>query len=237
MGPFRRGRRDLPAPPPSIDLKVQDTTYRRLGEAMATVVVTLGEPPPEAAKLVIRTDSTAVTVEPMMLTREMPGTKDETHRMWFAVELSAVMFGDGDFALKTEDGEAAVPHPVAQPAWGVSEPEEAGAPIPALAESSLRAAVAALEERAREAERVNAELTADGRRIGEAVAATLAEVQREREQLLKLLGETPDQAEPGEAYEPEAPSPAPAEPEAAAPRPDAFLSRLHAARGAASADD
>jgi hypothetical protein len=157
--------------------------------------------------------------------------------MWFAVELSAVMFGDGDFSVKTEDGEAAVPHPVAQPAWGVSEPEEAGVPIPALAESSLRAAVAALEERAREAERVNAELTADGRRMGEAVAATLAEVQREREQLLKLVEETNGENEGGEVSEGEPPAPAPDEPDAAAPRPDAFLSRLHAARGAAAADD
>ena len=237
MGPFRRGKRELPAPPPSIDLKVEDASYRRLGDAMATVVVTLGEVPPDDAKLVIRTDTAAVTVEPMMLTREMPGAKNETHRMWFAVELSAVMFGDGDFSLKTADGEAAVPHPIALPAWGVSEPEEAGAPIPALAEASLRAAVAALEERAREAERTNAELTENSRRIGEAVAATLAEVQREREELLKRLGEhAGSESDAGEATE-EAPASDRLESQAAAPRPDAFLKRLHAARGAASADD
>src|SRR5215208_5553097 len=101
MGPFRRGRRELPAPPPSIDLKVQDTVYRRLGDAMATVVVTLVDPPPDDARLVIRTDASATTVDPMMVTHEAPRTKGEARRLWFAVELSAVMFGDGDFALKT----------------------------------------------------------------------------------------------------------------------------------------
>jgi hypothetical protein len=192
MGPFRRGKRELPAPPPSIALKVEDATYRRLGDAMATVVVTLLEPPPDDARLLIRTDSSATTLDPMMVTHEMPGTKSETRRLWFAVDLSAVMFGDGDFALTTPEGEAPLPHPVALPAWGASEPDEPGVPTPALAEANLRAAVAALEERAREAEQAKAELTADGRRIGEAVAATLAEVQREREQLLELVPRTAD---------------------------------------------
>ena len=195
MGPFRRGRRELPSPPPSIDLKVQDTVYRRLGEAMATVVVTLVEQPPDDARLVIRTDSAAMTVDPMMVSREAPGTGSEAHRLWFAVELSAVMFGDGDFALKTADGEAPVPHPVAQGAWADDDADEPGIPADALNESALRAAVAALEERCREAERANAELTADARRVGDAVAATLADVQRERDRLLEQLAR--GAAEPG----------------------------------------
>jgi hypothetical protein len=235
MGPFRRGKRQLPPAPPSIDLKIQDASYRRLGDAMATVVVTLDEQPPENARLLIRTESSATTVDPMMVTREMPGTKAETHRMWFAVELSAVMFGDGDFALKTAEGEAALPHPVAQPAWGVSEPEEAGAPIPALAEASLRAALAQLEERLRDAEREKAELAADGRRMGRTVAATLAEVQREREQLLALVegrDPTPEGDPPMDLDQRTLETSEPA-----APRSDAFLKRLNAARGAASADD
>src|SRR3954452_15861233 len=124
MGPFRRGRRELPSMPPSIDLKVQDTAYRRLGEAMATVVVTLLAPPPDDVRLVIRTDSSAMTVNPMMFTREAPGTKAEVRRLWFAVELSAVMFGDGDFALQTNEGEAALPHPTAQPSRGDDDPDE-----------------------------------------------------------------------------------------------------------------
>jgi len=187
MGPFRRGKRESPAPPSSIDLKVQDTAYRRLGEAMATVVVTLDDPPPDGARLVIRTDSSATTVDPMMVTHEAPGTDSEVRRLWFAVELSAVMFGDGEFALKSADGEAPLPHPVAQVAWGDDDPDEPGVPAAALSESALRAAVAALEERCRAAERANAELTADARRVSDAVAATLAEVRRERERLLEHM--------------------------------------------------
>src|SRR4051794_9724520 len=187
MGPFRRGRRELPSMPPSIDLKVQDTAYRRLGEAMATVVVTLLAAPPDDVRLVIRTDASALTVNPMMVTREAPDTKAEVRRLWFAVELSAVMFGDGDFALRTDGGEAALPHPVAQPSWGDDDPDEPGAPGSVLSEAALRAAVAALEERCWEAERANAELAADGQRLSQAMAVTLADVQREREQLLERL--------------------------------------------------
>ena len=195
MGPFRRGRREPPTPSPSIDLKVQDTVYRRLGEAMATVVVTLVDPPPEDARLVIRTGSSDTTVDPMMVTHEAPGTKSEARRLWFAVELSAVMFGDGDFALKTAEGEAPLPHPVAQSTWGENGPDEPGVPADAVNESALRAAVAALEERCREAERANAELTADARRVSDAVAATLAEVQRERARLLEHVARS--STEPG----------------------------------------
>src|SRR5215213_2040631 len=215
MGPFRRNKREPPAPPPSIDLKVEDSAYRRLGEALATVIVTLLEPPPEGARLLIRTDSSATTVEPMMVTREMPGTKSETHRVWFAVDLTAVMFGDGDFAIKTDEGEAPVPHPVAQPAWGTVEEDDPNVAAPVMAEANLRAAVAALEDRVREAESASAELKADSRRIGEAVAATLAEVQRERDQLLGLIsGETHDA--------PASAEPAPSAPAGSAPRPEAF---------------
>jgi hypothetical protein len=187
MGPFRRGKRESPAPPSTIDLKVQDTVYRRLGEAMATVVVTLDDAPPDDARLVIRSDSATIAVDPMMVTHEAPGTRSQTRRLWFAVELSAVMFGDGDFALTTAEGEAPLPHPVAQGAWGDDDPDEPGVPAAALTEASLRAAVAALEERCREAERANAEMSADARRLSETVAATLAEVQRERERLLEQL--------------------------------------------------
>jgi hypothetical protein len=230
MGPFRRSKRDVPSPPPSIDLKVEDSAYRRLGDALATVIVTLAEPPPDGARLLIRTDNSATTVDPMMVTREMPGTRSETHRMWFAVDLTAVMFGDGDFAIKTDEGEAPLPDPVAQPAWGAVEEEDPDIPAPVLAEANLRAAVAALEERVRDAESASAELKADSRRMGQAVAATLAEVQRERDQLLELID--------GEADEARAPAESSASAAtAAAPRPDAFLARLHAARGAASADD
>jgi hypothetical protein len=187
MGPFRRGKRESPAPPFNIDLKVQDAVYRRLGEAMATVVVTLVEAPPADTRLVIRTGSSATTVDTMMVTHEAPRTKSETRRLWFAVDLSAVMFGDGEFALKTAEGEAPLPHPVAQGAWGDDDPDDPGVPADALNESALRAAVAALEERCREAERANAELAADARRVSDAVAATLAEVQHERERLLEQL--------------------------------------------------
>jgi hypothetical protein len=195
MGPFRRGKRESPAPPSSIDLKVQDTMYRRLGEAMAMVVVTLADPPPDDAQLVIRTDSSDMAVAPMMVTHEVPGTKAEVRRLWFAVELSAVMFGDGDFGLKTAEGETPLPHPVAQVGWGDDDPDEPGVPAAALSEAALRAAVAILEERCREAERANAELSADARRVSDAVAATLAEVQRERERLLEHLARS--SAKPG----------------------------------------
>src|SRR4051812_3238261 len=104
MGRFRRGKREDSASPPRISLKVEDTSYRRLGDALATVVVTLAEPPPDDARLVIRTEAGTMTVHPMMTSHEMPGSKDETRRLWFALELSAVMFGDGAFALKTDEG-------------------------------------------------------------------------------------------------------------------------------------
>ena len=230
MGPFRRGKRELSAPPPSIDLKVEETAYRRLGDAFAIVVVTLGDPPPDDTHLVIRTDSAAAAFDPMMITREMPGSKSEAHRLWFAVDLTAVMFGDGNFALKTEDGEIPLPHPVAQPAWGAVEEEDPDVPASAYAEANLRAAVAALEARIRDAEQANNDLRADSRRMGETVAATLAEVQRERDRLIELLEQsTGDDAWPGTDQPP-------AEPEVAGPRPDAFLKRLQAARGAADAD-
>jgi hypothetical protein len=187
MGPFRRSKRESPAPSSSIDLKVHDTVYRRLGDAMATVVVTLADAPPADTRLVIRTGSSTTTVDAMMVTHEAPGTKSEARRLWFAVDLSAVMFGDGKFALTTAGGEAALPHPVAQGAWGDDDPDEPGVPADALNESALRAAVAALEERCRDAERTSAEMAADARRVSDAVTATLAEVQRERERLLEQL--------------------------------------------------
>ena len=194
MGPFRRGKRELPDPPQNTGLQVQDATYRRLGDALATVVVTLADPPPADSALVIRTGSSPIVVDPMMVTHEMPGTKAEAHRTWFAVELSAVMFGDGDFGLKTAEGETPLPHPVAQVGWG-DDADEPGVPAAALSEAALRAAVAILEERCREAERANAELSADARRVSDAVAATLAEVQRERERLLEHLARS--SAKPG----------------------------------------
>ena len=232
MGPFRRSKRELQAPLPTIDVQVDDASYRRLGDAMATVVITLDEAPPDDARLTVSTESATICVEPMMVTRELPGTKSETHRMWFAVELSAVMFGDGYFAIQTGEGSAPLPHPSALPAWGVSEPEEAGAPIPALAESSLRAAVSSLEARVREAESANAELTADAQRLSQTVAATLAEVQREREQLLAQLAEaTAPEVEADDSFAAER---EPASPPS--PSPYGFLKRLQAARGAAAAE-
>jgi hypothetical protein len=68
--------------------------------------------------------------------------------------------------------------------------EEQNAWSAARAESELRAAVGALEERLRAAESANAELTEDARRVSETVAATLAEVQRERERLLDRVART-----------------------------------------------
>jgi hypothetical protein len=179
MSPFRRGRRDQSSPRPAIDLKVQETVYRRLGEALANVVVTLGEAPPADARLVIRTNSSdQTTVLPMMVTREAPGTDSEAHRIWFAVELSAVMFGDGEFALTAGDGEEALPHPTAQRTPSDDDSET---------EAVLRAALASLEERCRELQRANAELTDDARRMREVMAQTLEDVQRERERLLEQL--------------------------------------------------
>jgi hypothetical protein len=160
-----------------------------------------------------------------MISREAPGSRHELQRLWFTVELSIVMFGDGDFVLHTDGRDLPLPHPVALATWS-GEPDDESAPsAAALSEAELRAAVAELEERCRIAENATEELRADGRRISEAMAATLAEVQREREQLLDqvaLASEPP--ADSSEAMPARLPN-------------QGLMERLSAARGAAYSDE
>jgi hypothetical protein len=241
MGPFKRKRE--PSSGERADVRVRETAYRRLGHAMATVVVTLDARPPTGARLTIRGESASVSADPMMATHEAPGTKAEAHRLWFATELSTVMFEDGEFLLEVDGDEVELPHPTAFVAWSSDDPDAEPPVAPeALAEGELRAAVTALEERCRAAESANAELSADSRRMGEVVAATLAEVQREREQLLDLVARTDADREREPSAQPEpstGPEPQPRPPDedpAGGPNQD-LLARLGAARGAAGTPD
>jgi len=232
---FKKSKRDASLPD-QVDLRARETAYRRLGHAMATLVVTLEHQPPAGVRLSVRNGSASVTADPMMITHEAPGTKAECHRLWFAIELSTVMFGDGEFLLLVDGAEVELPHPVAFTAWSSDDPNAAPAVAPeALAEGELRAAVAALEERCRAAEALNAQLTADSRRVDDVVSTTLAEVQREREQLLNLVARSnADLAREADR----AATSASEQPISAADPNDGggFMERLHAARGAASAD-
>ncbi len=233
MSPFRRRKTDHPAQDAPA-LEVRESMYRRLGQAMATVVVTVDAAPPDETRLRIRAGSTLVDIDPVMITHEAPGAEHEAHRLWFAAELSTVMFGDSVFTLVTGGSSVDVPEPL--PGTDDEDGDEASAWSAGRAESELRAAVAALEERCRAAETANAELTADSRRIGETVAATLAEVQREREQLLELVARTDADIESGEAPPPGKAEPAAGETSASLPPRD-LLDRIGAARGAASSDE
>jgi hypothetical protein len=230
MGPFKRTR-PAPSSDADADLRVRDVSYRRLGHALATVVVTLESAPPGDVRLEARGDARSSTLHPMMVTHEAPGTKAAAHRLWFVTDLSTVMFGDCEFLLLHGDAEVPVPEPAACASWTPDDPDADPPVAPeVLAEGELRAAVAALEERCRAAERANAELTADSRRMGEVVAATLAEVQHEREQLLDLLARTSTDLEREAEQQPR---PA-ADPTALDDPNQGFLARLSAARGAAS---
>ncbi len=229
MGPFRRDKRTHPATAPDVEWRVRETGYRRLGHALASVVVTLEGPPgaqPGAdCRLSVRNGSASISAEPTMISREAPGSRHELQRLWFTVELSIVMFGDGDFVLHTDGRDLPLPHPVALATWTGEADDESAPSAAALSEAELRAAVAELEERCRIAETATEELRADGRRISEAMAATLAEVQREREQLLDqvaLASEPP--ADSSEAMPARLPN-------------QGLMERLSAARGAAYSDE
>jgi hypothetical protein len=184
MGRFRRGKSTQPPTAPQVAWKAREAGYRRLGRALATVVVTLEGPPGAQpgtdTRLSVRNGSATVTAEPVLIAREAPGTRHELHRLWFTVELSSVMFGDGESSLIVDGGELPLPQPVALAAWVGDGDDEQAPSAPALGEAELRAAVAELEERWRSAQ----ELNEDSRRISQVVRATLADVQREREQLL-----------------------------------------------------
>lgn len=244
MGPFRRDKRSESAPAPDVEWRVRETGYRRLGHALASVVVTLegpgGAQPGADCRLGVRNGSTSVEADPTMITREAPGSRRELQRLWFTVELSTVMFGDGDFALHITGQELPLPHPAPLSAWTGDADDEPAASAAAVSEAGLRAAVAELEERCRIAENANTELRADGRRISEAMAATLAEVQREREELLDLVARTTAdlERERERAGTPTAEPPADASEAIPARRPNqGLMERLSAARGAAHSDE
>jgi hypothetical protein len=231
---FKRHKSE-PSPPEPVDVRVRETAYRRLGHALATVIITLDARAPESARLRVTGGGSSVTADALMATHEAPGTKGECHRLWFTTELSSVMFGDAELHLLVPGAELALPQPAAFAAWSSDDPEQqpAAGAAEALAEGELRAAVATLEERCRAAEAANAQLTADARRMGQNMSATLAEVQREREELLELV----EQARANRECEPAAPAAAQAPSEPVTPGRGRFLERLNAARGAANAAD
>ena len=163
MGPFRRTRTSLRAAEavasggaPAEPLDVETFEYRRLGEALATVVVVLKRAPAADFALCITANDSVHEVDPMLVTCEAPGTDDESHRVWFVTDLSQVMFGDAAFALVAPDGDTVLPQPVARAAWD----DESPAMSSAWSQTELQAAIAALEQRCRSAERLGAALRA-----------------------------------------------------------------------------
>ena len=159
MGPFRRTRSSLDAAGVviggrPIDFRVESHEYRRLGHALATVVVGV-QPAPRAAetRLRITAGGDGEDLAPMLTTCEAPGTDEESHRLWFVTDLSRVMFGDATFALLVGGkNEIALPEPTPRAAWDEDEPAVSSA----WSRSELEAAVRALEARCRSAERVAA---------------------------------------------------------------------------------
>jgi hypothetical protein len=218
MGPFRRTRDEQPSDERGTDWQHGAPEYRRLGQALASVDVTLTSPEggvrvPDDARLRIRSEAGTVTLDPTLIAVELPGTSNELHRVVYVTELSRVMFGDAALTLLVDGTELELPELTAQPARHPSDESEREPTSAALAESELRAAVAELEERWRAAEQAAADLTAEGRRVGAAVVATLSQVRRERQELLDLLARATAELErergerPGDVAsdEPEAP--------------------------------
>lgn len=196
MGPFRRTRTSLSAveavsspPAPADPIEVESFEYRRLGDALATLVIALETAPPAEAALRISARGSAHELEPMLVTREAPGTGSELHRLWFATDLSQVMFGDAEFVLLAGSAEHEIPEPVARPAWDDDSP----AVTSAWSQSELTAALRALEERCRSAERLAAALRATTPAVTtddaltQKLTARVAAAHREIEALQELL--------------------------------------------------
>jgi hypothetical protein len=192
MGPFRRTRDEQPTDVRRIDWQTGAPEYRRLGQALANIDVTLtasepGVRVPVDTRLRIQGEAGTVTLDPTLVALELPGSSSELHRVVYVTELSRVMFGDASLTLLVDGTELELAELTAQPARHPSDESEREPTSAALAESELRAAVADLEERWRAAEQATADLAADGRRVGAKVAAILSQVKREREELLDLL--------------------------------------------------
>lgn len=104
-GPFRRTKNSLDAAEAvassgrTTHPQVESHGYRRLGEALAVIVVAVKPTPRGAARLRIAAGSATPTVDAMLVTHEAPGADDESHRVWFVTDLSSVMFADASFAL------------------------------------------------------------------------------------------------------------------------------------------
>jgi hypothetical protein len=195
MGPFRRTRTSLRAvevasdADAAADSGVVTFEYRRLGDALATVVVELEQPPAADAILRITAQDSAHEVDPMLITHDAPGTDGESHRLWFVTDLSQVMFGDAEFALVAGAAEHKLPEPAARPAWEDDSP----AITSAWSQSELTAALAALEGRCRSAERLAAALRAttptvtQDDALTQKLTARLTSAHREIEALQELL--------------------------------------------------
>ena len=198
MGPFRRTKSSLDAAEATASRRdksggyeVAAHEYRRLGDALATVVATITPAPPSAgARLLIAGEAAPAEVDAMLVTHQAPGTADEAHRLWFVTDLSRLMFGDAEFTLLLGDGaEIPLPQPAARAAFADDDAPASAA----WSESELQAALTALEERCRSAERLAAALRATTPAIGADDALTqklterLTAAHREVEALQELL--------------------------------------------------
>jgi hypothetical protein len=173
MGPYQRTEAGADAigaaEPDAREAHIADTDisapeYRRVGRAMATVVVKVGSsrpltPAQASARMRVRSPAASLLLDPALATCEAPGSEHEEHRLWFLMDLSLVISGDTTFALVVDDFELPLPGPQPRASWSTGDNEPIALDS-AWSESELRAIVSALEERCRVAERSAADLRA-----------------------------------------------------------------------------
>lgn len=175
------------------DLRVSTPEYRRVGQAMATVTVTIGSSgpltiPPAHVRMCVRSAAAYVALDPVLVTHEAPGAQREQHRLWFLADLSQLISDDTSFALVAGSSEIPLRDPQPRAPWD-AEDEATAAMDSAWSESELRAVVGALEERCRVAERAAADLRGileGDTEIGE-YTSKLTNAWREVEVLQELL--------------------------------------------------
>jgi hypothetical protein len=145
------------------DLNISTPEYRRVGHAIATLVVKAAapgcvDPALIHARMRVQRPAGSIVLDPALVTHEAPGRPRQELRIWFLVDVSLLIFGDATFALLVGDAELPLRDPQLRGPWMGGEGDEDVAIDSAWSESELGAVVAALEQRCRVAERSAAAL-------------------------------------------------------------------------------
>jgi hypothetical protein len=145
------------------ELDISTPEYRRVGHAMATLVVKVAQsgslgPALARAQMSVRTPAASVALDPVLVTHEAPASGREEIRVWFLIDLSQLISADATFALLIGHSELPLRDPQPRAPWSTGEGDVNIGMDSAWSESELRAVVGAIEDRCRVAERSAADL-------------------------------------------------------------------------------